>query len=164
MIELNIRQGTIEEFKTLWNNTESTTYKYFLNNMKKNIIEFWTIEEQDNLIAELYIFWDSIDKDEANGINRAYLCAFRVNKNYQGKGYGSLLMKRVIERIKEKKFNEVTIGIDNKEFEKLKSMYQKFGFTKLIKNTYIDNHYLDRDGNPTKYDESYMIMIKTTNR
>ena len=156
---MNIRQGTLDEFKRLWNYSKSSTYNYFLENMGRGIIEFWTIEEEDNLIAELYIFWNSIDKDEANGKDRAYLCAFRVQKEFQGKGIGSLLMKKVIYRIKEKGFQEVTIGIDNREYVKLKELYEKFGFNELLKSTYTDNHYFDEEGNPTIYDEKYQIYI-----
>ncbi|PAT01038.1 hypothetical protein CI105_08460 [Candidatus Izimaplasma bacterium ZiA1] len=75
-----IREGSIKEFKSLWNYSNTPTYNYFLDNITRNNVEFWTIELSKTLIGELYIFWDSIDKDEANGTNRAYLCAFRIKK------------------------------------------------------------------------------------
>ncbi len=156
---MNVYQGTIGQFKELWNYSNSNTYNYFLEGLKKDIIEFWTVEVDNTLIAELYIFWDSVDKDEANGVNRAYLCAFRVEKKFQGKGIGSSLMNRVINRIKEKGFNEITIGIDNREYDKLNNMYERFGFKELLKSTCIDNHYIDENNNPTKYKYDYQIYI-----
>ncbi len=159
-MSMKIYKATIEQFKSLWNYSNSSTYIYFLTGLENETVEFWTIELDSELIAELYIFWDSIDKDEANGINRAYLCAFRVQKEFSGQGYGSQLMKRVLERINEKDFNEVTIGIDNREYRKLKKMYEKFGFTKLLKSTCVDNQYLDKAGKPIKCDEEYQIFIK----
>ena len=106
---MKIYQGSIKQFMKLWSYSNSKTYNYFVSGIKNNIIEFWTIELNDELIAELYIFWDSVDKEEANNFNRAYLCAFRVNKNHQGKGLGSLLIRRVLKRIKEKGFKEVSV-------------------------------------------------------
>lgn len=69
-------------------------------------------------------------------------------------------MKSVITRIMEKRFREITIGIDNREYVKLKGLYEKFGFNELLKSTHTDNHYIDETGNPTKYDEEYQIFIK----
>jgi hypothetical protein len=40
------------------------------------------------LIGELYIFWDLEDKDEANGKERAYLSAFRIEEELRGLGLG----------------------------------------------------------------------------
>lgn len=157
---MKVRQANIEEFKRLWKYSDSPTYKYFLKNIYNNNVEFWTIEESKKLIGELYIFWNSEDNDEANGIDRAYLCAFRIQKEYQGQGYGKLLMNNLLKRIKEKEFKEVTIGIDNSEFEKLNSLYTKFGFTELIKETNIDNHYLNSNNEPTIYKEPYNLIMK----
>ncbi len=156
---MKVYKGTIEEFKRLWKYSNSNTYNYFLEGIKNDVIEFWTVEVDKRLIAELYIFWDSIDKDEANGTNRAYLCAFRVEKEFQGKGIGSRLMSRVINRVKEKGFHEITIGVDNREYGKLKVMYERFGFTELLKSTNTDNHYIDEYGNPAKYNDEYQIYI-----
>lgn len=79
-MDMMIRTGSLNELKALWKN-ESPTKAYFINEIEKNSIEFWTIENEkdSSLIGELYIFWNSEDKkDEANGKDRAYLCAFRV--------------------------------------------------------------------------------------
>ncbi|WP_034439043.1 hypothetical protein [Clostridium ihumii] len=60
----------------------------FIYGIEKWNIEFWTIENEidSSLIGEFYIFWDSQDKEEANGKERSYLCAFRVDKEFQGRG------------------------------------------------------------------------------
>ncbi len=156
---MNVRKATVEEFKKLWNYSRTTTYEYFLKNLSSENFEFWTVENNGELIGELYIVWDAIDKEEADGIKRAYLCAFRVKEEYQGKGIGSKLMKGVIERVKERGFIELTIGIDNDDYEKLFSMYKHFGFDIHIKKKDTDNHYLDANGNPVKYNESYKLIM-----
>ena len=158
-VSMKAYRGTIDQFQELWNYTGSNIYQYFLKGLKENVIEFWTVEVEHKLIGELYIFWDSIDKDEANGLNRAYLCAFRIKETFQGQGIGSHLMNTVIKRVKEVGYTEITIGIDNSEYKKLKGMYSKFGFTELLKVTSVDNHYIDKNGNPTEYDEEYQIYI-----
>lgn len=131
--------------------------------MKTENIEFWTIDCDNKLVGELYVFWDSEDKDEADGFKRAYLCAFRVSPDYQGRGLSSLLMKRVIKRISERGFNEVTIGIDNDHYEKLVIMYKKWGFDHLIKTQTIDYHYRDKDNQPYVYDQATELYMKTLN-
>jgi|GEM_PF-259591 len=158
-MKIKIRRATIDEFKKLWKYSETQTYKYFLSNLINKNIEFWTVDNNGTLIGELYIFWDSEDKDEANGLNRAYLCAYRIQKEYQGKGIGSKLMKRVIVRVKERGFTELTIGIDNDDYMKLAAMYNHFGFTTQIKEKKKDDHYLDENGIAVEYDETYKLVM-----
>jgi GNAT superfamily N-acetyltransferase len=156
-----IRMGSKGEMIQLWGNSNLPTQMYFVEGIEKGNIEFWTIEnELDNsLIGELYIFWNSEDEDEANGSFRAYLCAFRINKEYRGKGLGKKLIQRVLQRIKEKGFCEVTIGADNDDAERLTSIYKSWGFSELLKLQNIDYHYIDINNNPTKYEEPYALYL-----
>lgn len=156
-----IRIGSIEEMKRLWGNSDSPTEMYFIDGIKKENIEFWTVEDEltNSLIGELYIFWNSEDKDEANGIDRAYLCAFRIEKEFQGHGLGKKLMNRVLCRVKERGYSEATIGADNDDAERLTCMYKSWGFTNLIKLQNIDHHYLDKDSNPKYYENPYALYL-----
>jgi ribosomal protein S18 acetylase RimI-like enzyme len=147
------------ELMKLWNFSGSNTYHYFIEGIKRQNIEFWVLDLLGDIIGELYIFWDSPDKDEANGVDRAYLCAFRVDPRYQGNGYGSLLMNRVLKRLEQKKIKEVTIGVDNDDYERLSAMYAKWGFNQLVKTKTVDLHYIGKDGNPTPCDE-YNLYCK----
>jgi len=158
---MKIRRGSVSELETLWNHSGSNTYHYFIEGMKNEMIEFWTIEHVSNkLIGELYIFWDSEDKDEADGINRAYLCALRVHKDFQGKGLSSQLMSTVLNRVKENGFSEVTIGIDNDHYEKLHAMYTAWGFDDFIKKQDCDFHYRDMDNKPFVYEKPIELYLK----
>lgn len=156
-----IRIGSKEELKHLWGNNNLPTKTYFIDGIEKGNIEFWTIENEidRSLIGELYIFWDSQDKDEANGKERAYLCAFRVDKEFQGRGLGKMLMQRVLRRVIERGFSEVTIGVDNDEAERLTYMYKAWGFSKLVKLQNIDYHYIDKNNNPTHYETPYALYL-----
>lgn len=62
----------------------------------------------------------------------AYLTAFRTNKEYRGQGYFSKLFKYMIKDLKDKGYTKVTIGVEPTELTN-KAIYQKYGFTKLIK-------------------------------
>jgi ribosomal protein S18 acetylase RimI-like enzyme len=143
-----IRTASASELKVLWGNNNLPTQAHFMKGIEDGEIEFWTVEEGRNnrLVGELYIFWDSTDKDEADGKNRAYLCAFRINDEFQGLGLGSNLMKRVLQRIVEKDYCEVTIGVESDD-ERLIKMYNAWGFIDLIKLQNIDLHNIDIHGN-----------------
>jgi len=155
-----IRIASVDEMKALWG-SDSPTEKYFVRGIEKGNIEFWTIENDKNgcLIGELYIFWNSEDKDEANGKNRAYLCAFRIDDEYRGLGLGKALMKRVLERVSEKGFSEATIGADNDDADRLSAIYKSWGFTELVKLQHIDHHYIDKNNNVVYYEEPYSIYL-----
>lgn len=158
---MKIRIATVDEMKALWKFSGSPTYKYFVDGIKSENIEFWTIEnlEDSKLIGELYIFWNSEDPDEANGINRAYLCAFRIEEEFRGRGLSSSLMNTVLSRVKENGFSEVTIGVDNENYEKLKKIYNSWGFNELVKQQYCDYHYLDSNNSPVYYEEPIDIYL-----
>lgn len=156
-----IRIGSKNEMIHLWGDSSSPTLTYFTKGIETGNIEFWTIENEDDnkLIGELYIFWNSEDKDEANGKERAYLCAFRVNKEFQGHGLGKLLMQRVLSRVKERGFVEATIGADNDDIERLTIMYKSWGFSELVKMQNTDYHYIDKNNKPVYYETPYPLYL-----
>jgi ribosomal protein S18 acetylase RimI-like enzyme len=156
------REATVEEFMSLWNYSGSNTYKYFLKGIQSNEITFLTIIDNDKLISELYIFWDSPDKEEANGISRAYLCALRVQKDYRGKGLSSMMIEKAKEIAVAKGFNELTIGVDNDNYAKLSSIYDRWGFNTIVKQTNIDYHYRDENNNPHVEDEAWDLRAWRT--
>lgn len=63
-----------------------------------------------------------------------YLSAFRTNKEYQGQGYFSKLFKFMIDDLRKKGYNKVTLGVEPDEF-KNKQIYNHYGFTEHIKNS-----------------------------
>lgn len=157
--DVKCKIASVDEMKTLWNYSQSNTYHYFVNGIENGNIEFWALEQDNKIIGELYIFWNSPDQEEANGVDRAYLCAFRVSQDHQGKGYGSLLMNRVFDRLLEKGIKEATIGVDNDDYERLNAMYQKWGFNTLVKTKEVDLHYIGKNGLPSPC-ESYNLLVK----
>ncbi|QHW33238.1 GNAT family N-acetyltransferase [Paenibacillus rhizovicinus] len=142
------RIGEVQDFDRLewsWGKYNDTKIKY-MEAVQAGTQELWVCESEDGkLVGELQLVFDSPDPDQANGINRAYLCAFRVHPAYQGKGIGSRLMERVFERAIEKGCTELTIGVELDE-EQLIKMYNHWGFIEAIKIKEIDHHDFTSEG------------------
>jgi ribosomal protein S18 acetylase RimI-like enzyme len=142
---MNIRVGVIDDFKLLnqdwawsqadWQRDAQIDTIQSINDGKQ---EFWVIENNEQLIGEVHIAWDQEDNDQANGVTRAYLFALRIHPDYRGQGLGSKLVARVIERIQERGFFEVTIGA-YKDEPHLMELYEKWGFTEFIKDVTESN-------------------------
>lgn len=85
-------------------------------------------------VGELHAAYESEDERAVKG-QRAYLSAFRVHEEYQGRGLGKELMQFVIDRLTEDGYAELTIGVED-DNERAKHMYERFGFTRLIARKY----------------------------
>lgn len=99
--------------------------------IQKNIIDIFVLSNDSKLIGELHAKYQSDDDNFAVRGRRAYLFAFRVHKNYQGKGYGKYLIKEVIEILKEKGYSEFTIGIEDDNLI-AHHIYHSLGFNELL--------------------------------
>lgn len=137
-----IFKGTSKQMLELWNGEFEFFVKDHVEKIDSGIQEVWLMKDndKDKLMGELHILWDSVDKDQANGVDTAYIQAFRINPEYQGKRLGTQLMKRVLERVKENGFTTATIGADDYD-DKLAPMYQKWGFSEKIKDSSFDYIY-----------------------
>jgi ribosomal protein S18 acetylase RimI-like enzyme len=156
---MNIRVGVIEDFEKLnqewaWSDAEwqREAQKKTIKSINEGTQEFWVIEDDNQIIGELHISWVKEDEDQANGINRAYLFALRIHPKLRGQGLGTKLMNRVLQRIKENAFNEVTIGA-YKDEDHLKKMYNKWGFTQFIK---------DVEETTSEYSKIYELFLQKT--
>lgn len=136
IINMLIRMGTIDEMLTLWNEPISTS-NFFVENIKNKNTEFWTIEEDKRLIGELYLFKKLKDTDLANGNTIAYLCAFRIIEELQGRGYGTSLINRVFKRLQDLKFESVTIGVEECNEANIR-LYKRLGFVSELKRSCLD--------------------------
>ncbi|MFX1259161.1 MAG: ribosomal protein S18-alanine N-acetyltransferase [Promethearchaeota archaeon] len=75
-------------------------------------------------------------EDRANIINLV------IHPNYQNKGYGSLLLKETIKRIKElNKVNRIVLNVKVNNTSAIK-LYKKFGF-QIVQQ--IDNYYRSKE-------------------
>ena len=81
------------------------------------------------------------------GDSIVYLSAFRTIEEYQSKGYVSMLMKFMLDDLKQKGVVRVTLGVEPAE-KTTQKIYAHFGFTEYIKSateTYPDGTVIDVD-------------------
>lgn len=64
----------------------------------------------------------------SNGVTDAYIQDLMVHPNYQNKGIGTELMKKMIEYLKEKHIYMVSVIFE----KELKPFYEKLGFTTMF--------------------------------
>lgn len=94
-------------------------------------IDIFGLFQENSLIGELHAAYVHNDDRFAIKNKRAYLFAFRIHKDFQGKGYGQFLMNNVISTLAGKGYSEFTIGVED-DNETAIHIYSKLGFTQLI--------------------------------
>ena len=141
------------ELEKRWNyliqiHSVNNMWEKFRDNALNNFDNYNTISYvgilDDEIICELtaYIkeeaFIDDIDDfDELFNEQRAYLAAFRTNKEYEGKGYFSQLFKFVEEDLKSRGYTELVLGVEPENVRNME-IYFHLGFRDFIKSTIQD--------------------------
>ena len=144
------------EYKDL--DDASPTARFFYHNIESGNALFWSLAVAEKTIGELYAFLNLEDHDFADGKTTAYLCAFRVNKEYRGLGYGSMLMKTAFSDLKERNCSFVTIGVGFEE-ERNRKMYEHMGFDRKIKDCFFDPCARDEEMKPAA-DEGFVLLSR----
>ena len=92
-------------------------------------VQLWetTLNPETRILKQVEIE----DARMASRGRRAYLFAFRVREGFQGRGYGTHLMKTVLAALSEDGYSEFTIGVED-DNQRAARLYQAFGFTELI--------------------------------
>ncbi len=130
--------------------TELFNYKDIDNMIAENtrdiengVINIFALFDRDKIIGELRVKYISDDNRFAEKGKRAYLYAFRIHENYQGKGLGSYLLKNVLEALTENGYSEFTVGVEDNN-ARARYMYKKTGFIEpiaRIKESYQGDSY-----------------------
>lgn len=158
-----IRKATSEEMLTLWGYHEITsaspTARFFYNHISNGKAVFWTLDNSGELVGELYAFLILNDKEFADGHDTAYLCAFRVNPEYRGQGYGSQLMATAFDELKQRGFRSVTIGVDSNEPQNIR-LYRHLGFDTKIKDCHYDPCGMDENMQPLYEKNAWWLLQK----
>ena len=87
--------------------------------------------EDGELIGELHVTWRSEDPLASIDGQRAYLSAYRIRDDRQGRGLGQYLLRGVIDAIEARGYREITIGVEDDNL-RAKHLYRKFGFTEFV--------------------------------
>lgn len=129
---------------------EKKTFKSdsFSRNLIKKLIQHSTLflKLVDSKYPGRLIGYVILIKDEVYRIN---LINFLIKKKYQGKGYGSLLLKNTLSIIKEiPKIHRVILNVKTSNSRAI-NLYKKFGF-KIIER--IPNYY-------TQNESAYLMQL-----
>lgn len=157
-----IRKADGGEMLKLWGyhdaDTAPPTARFFYRSISSGNAVFWTAELDGELIGELYAFLDvEEDRDFADGETNAYLCAFRVRKEYRGKGIGSSLMEAALADLRRRGFRRATIGVSDERNERL---YRRMGFAAEIKICTLDPCAMDENMRPEPVEEGFRLLAK----
>lgn len=143
--------ASVDEMKIKWN--------YEIKKHKSPNWKIWKVESIERvkngqcivyygilngkIICETTAMLDKSIIQNSDGLvddKTAYLCAFRTVDKYQGKGYFSKLFNFMINDLKSKGYEKVTLGVEPTETKNLK-IYKHLGFNEYIKfaqETYPD--------------------------
>ena len=99
--------------------------------IQNGVIDIFVLYENDVLVGELHVMYESNDENYAVRGRRAYMFAFRVREDFQNKGYGTYLLKNVLAILKENGYREFTVGVEDDNF-RANHMYQALGFNELL--------------------------------
>lgn len=158
MKEYLCKMATIDEMETKWNyeikKHKSPNWKLWKDEAIERVrsgqcIAYYGILN-GKIICEATAMFDKNIVQNSNGLvdnKTVYLCAFRTVEKYQGKGCFSELFRFMINDLKSKGYEKVTLGVEPTEAENLK-IYQHFGFNEFIKSaqeTYPDGTVIDVD-------------------
>ena len=128
-----------EEIKRHNYSEEWKIYKeHSLSNMDTRIVYMGILDGK--IITEATAIVSSKDtcmenKDYLVDNGKAYLSAFRTNKEYENQGYFSKLYKFMENDLKKRGFKILTLGVEPKEVRNMQ-IYFKWGYTNYIKTDY----------------------------
>ena len=118
------------------------------------------ISGHGELIGELYVFRKiEGDPDFADGITIAYLCAFRIRKDFRGQGLGTRLIETVLADLKAGGFRRATIGVGPDEERNVK-LYRRLGFTTKVKDCRTDPCAMNEHMQPVQEEDTWWLLSK----
>lgn len=100
-------------------------------NIESGMIDIFTLFHENRLTGELHVKYESEDEREAVRGRRAYLFAFRVREDMQGRGSGKYLLQSVLDTLVQQGYTEFTVGVED-DNERAIHMYQSAGFCEVI--------------------------------
>lgn len=159
---MQIRKAAAEEMLALWGypdlDTAPPTARFFYHHISCGNALFWALDHEGELAGELYAFLNLEDKDFADGQNTAYLCAFRIRKEYRGQGYGRKLLETAFAELKDRGFRYAAIGVSCDEPHNIR-LYQHLGFDTKIRDCHYDPCDMDENMQPV-YDEYVWWLLR----
>lgn len=146
MKEYICKIASIDEIERKWNYEIRTSWrrKAVLKTLKKEAIERVKSGQtityygllNGKIICQTTAMFDENIIQNSDGLvdnKTVYLCNFSTVKKYQGNGYFSKLFQFMINDLKNRGYEKVTLGVEPSETKNLK-IYQHLGFNEFIKS------------------------------
>ncbi|MDD4111386.1 MAG: GNAT family N-acetyltransferase [Clostridia bacterium] len=146
MKEYNYRLATIEDLNNVWDkeikqNSDDKRYiewkKTFIKNNVENKCKSFVISQGNKIIGQgtLILSSDCFDQKGrsslCNGKDKGNISALRIDKEYEGQGHISKLIKVIENYAKQIGLTYLTIGAEAKESRNL-SIYLHWGYNKFL--------------------------------
>lgn len=133
--KLTFRKLKIEELGKL---TELFNYKNIdemitenSENISNGFRDIFVLFYEDKLIGELHISYENENPVFAQKSKRAYLFAYRIHKDFQGKGFGKILLENTLKELENQGYYEFTVGVEDDNI-RARYIYKKYGFNTVI--------------------------------
>ena len=133
--KLTFRKLKIEELGIL---TELFNYKNIDEMIEENtesisnrLRDIFVLFCNDKLIGELHISYENENPVFAQKSKRAYLFAYRIHKDFQGKGFGKILLENTLKELEKQGYYEFTVGVEDNNI-RARYIYEKYGFDTVI--------------------------------
>lgn len=139
MHELTVRPLSVNELHKLTKlfhyNDVQAMIDETAQSIEQRTTDVFALFKGARLIGELHVMYQCEDTDKIIPAKRAYLYAFRIHKNYQGRGLGKYLLNCVIDCLSEKGYSEFTVGVED-DNERAIHIYKRFGFDEFVARKY----------------------------
>ncbi|HPP30687.1 MAG TPA: N-acetyltransferase [bacterium] len=116
------KMGDVNQIRRLINSfaNEGKMLPVSLNMLYERLRNFWVVEENGRVIgcAALKIVWKDLGE----------IRSIAISRKHQGKGYGKMLVKKLLEEAKEIELKKIFTLTYVPEF------FEKLGFEKIIKS------------------------------
>ncbi|RMF50988.1 MAG: GNAT family N-acetyltransferase [Anaerolineae bacterium] len=111
------------------------------------------------IVGQVFVQYDSLRPEMADGCTRAYVYSFRVKPAYRNRGIGTRLMQTVETDLKKRGFTRVTLNVarDNPDARRL---YERLGY-RVVGSDPGHWSYLDHEGHRRFVSEPAWRMEKT---
>ncbi|MBK8138783.1 MAG: GNAT family N-acetyltransferase [Chloroflexi bacterium] len=109
-------------------------------------------------VGQIYVQYDSKNKQHADGATRGYIYAFRVMDHLQRCGIGTQLLKSAERVLIERGYKLATLQV-SKRNENARRLYQKNGY-RVFNEDPGHWYYVDREGEQRELNDPTWVMEK----
>jgi ribosomal protein S18 acetylase RimI-like enzyme len=112
----------------------------YQSSIKGNSILWLAETSTAGIVGQLFVQLRSMRIDLADGYNRAYIFGFRVKKNFQKRGVGSIILEASEADLRTNGYHYVTLNVSKTNIDALK-FYQHRGYVVIGKDPGIWSYY-----------------------